>query len=365
MVAAAVLVSPDSQATVTFKSSSITLGVQSGMPSGAVGGVQSPAEVGSTLNLLIDASEAGAELSSVQASIGANHVWASLCLAPAPLAGELGSECPESVSDIPLSIGVGGEGERELLVTVTDTAGKTATLIDQTVDVVGPPLPGSNAITLGVNGGFPGPPGPPHEPPGHEPPGHEPPGGEEGPSGKSPSCPSPMLEMHLTSKPLGYTRLHVPVLLAGRRALFRGRLTCLYGHHRVAAPNGTPVQVLYEHAGCALGLPICTSKSREPTTFVHKGHLKVRLLIVGPGTVIFRYRPVHGESVQVSLPVAVGRRHHRGDHPRDRRHHARTHGHRSAREHGHRSARTHGHRSARTHGHRSAREHGHRSGRRR
>lgn len=327
MVATAVLVLPGAQATMTFRSSSITLSVQDSTPSGAVGGVQSPAEAGSTLNLVIDASEAGARLSSARASIGTNSAYVSLCPAPVSAGDESGGECPEGVSDVPLSIGVGGEGARELLVTVTDTAGKTATLVDQTIEVMGPLVPGSNAVTLGVNGGFPSPSGPPpHEPPGSEPSAHK-----ERPSGTPPACPSPMLEMRLASRPLGYTRQGVPVLRPGRRYRFRGRLTCLLRRRRVWAPDGTPVRVLYEHGGCAVGLPVCTSSWREHTVTVHNGRLKVRLLVVGPGTIVFSYRPHDGESVQVSLPVSVAHGHHGGRPASHRQHHGRARRHRSVR----------------------------------
>jgi hypothetical protein len=341
VVAAAVLAPVSAQATVTFKKSSLvahsvqdsTPSAQSSTPSGAVGGVQSPAEAGSTLNLEIDASEAGAGLASAQASIGPNSVSVSLC-SHSP---SLGGECPESVSNVPLSIDVGGEGAHYLLITVTDTAGKTATLVDRTINVMGPPVQGSNAVTLGVAGGTEPTGPPPHEPPEHEPPEHE----ERPPP--PPVCASPMLAMRLASRPLGYTSRLVPVLRAGRPARFVGRLTCLHGRNRVPAPDGTPVRVLYEHSGCALGHPRCESGSREHIVEVHKGRLKVRLRIVGPGTVIFSYLPPDGESVEVRLQVAVAlgesrgyhpshRRHrHRGRHPGHRRHHGRARRHHSGR----------------------------------
>ena len=333
MVAAAVVVATSAQATVTSGSPPVAPSAPDSAPSGAVGGVQSPAEAGSTLNLLIDASDGGAGLASAQASIGPNSASVSLCPSPVPAGGQSRSECPESVSDVSLSIGVGVEGAQRLLVTVTDTAGKTATLVDQTVDVVSPPSPGSNTVTLGLAGGFPGPPGPPSEPPGPEYPEYK-----EPPSTRPPVCHSPMLEMRLSSRPLRYTSQSVPVLLAGHRGLFTGKLTCLNGSRRAAAPDGTPVGVLYHHSACVLNRSVCASSSRERTAAVRKGRLNIHLLIVGPGTVRFRYRPREDESVQVSLAVAVAQKHSHGrarKHKHKHRRHAPSHGRRHRRGHAH------------------------------
>lgn len=328
MVAAAVLVAPSAQATVTSTSSSVTLSVQDSTPSGAVGGVQSPAEAGSTLNLVIDASEAGAGLASARASIGPNSASVPLCPTPGPAGGGPGGECPESVSNVPLSIDVGGEGAHELLVTVTDTAGRTGTLADQTIDITGPPAPGTNAIVLGLAGGFPGPPGPPP----HEPPAPEPPARGEPPSSTPPVCPSPMLEMHLASRPVGYTRQGVPVLVRGLRYLFAGRLTCLQGRRRVGAPDGTPVRVLLEHPHDLQGQAHSRhGRLAEYMATVHEGRLQVRLPILRPGTILFDYQPRGGESVQVRLRVAVTHEHRRGRTRRHRGHHGRTRRHRAGR----------------------------------
>jgi hypothetical protein len=350
MVAAAVLVAPNAQATMTFQFSSVTPNVPGGapgsvqesVPSGAVGGVQSPAEAGSTLNLVIDASEAGAGLASAQATVDGSTASVSLC--PQSLAGK----CPEAVSGVPLSVGVGGEGTHELIVTVTDSAGNTGTLAQRTIDVLAPVSPGSNTVTVGVSAGRGGPPveAPPEEllpeEGSHKYPHEEPP--PKGP----PVCPSPMLEMHLASKPLRYTREHVPVLRPGRLDLFTGRLTCLHRRRRVSAPDGTPVRVLYKDPSCALGRPGCMSSWRERTATVHKGRLGIRLRIVSPGAIVFSYRPRDGESVEVSLPVAVADGHHSRT-----RHHSRTPNHRGAHSH----SRTPNHSG--THNHRGANNHSH------
>lgn len=306
MVAAAALVAPSGAQATTKKSSPATPSVQESTPSGAVGGIRSPMEAGSTLNLVISASEANAGLVSAQATI--NGVTSSVSLCPESLAGK----CPESVTNVPLSIGVGGgAGSYQLFVTVTDVAGNTGTLAQQTIEVLAPAPPAGNTVTVGISARREGPPGEeiPEEPEPEENP-HKHPHEEPPPEGP-PVCASPMLEMHLASKPRGYTAGHVPELLHGRRYRFAGQLTCLDGHRRVSAPNGTPVRVFYRYRTCTQHPARCTLHLRtfKPIR-VRGGHLRVRLEIVGPGTITFIYRPRGGESVQVSLPVAIA-------HPRD------------------------------------------------
>jgi hypothetical protein len=285
MTAAAVLVPFSAQATVTFRYSSNTLGVRDSTPSGSVGGVQSPAETGSTLRLTIDASDTGSGLSSARASIDGNTASVSLCSAPA---------CPETVSDVPLSVDVGGAGSHVLLVTVTDAAGNTGILLETPIEVLTPVSPATNTVTVGISARHGGPPEEtPTEEPGHK---HPP---EELPP---PVCPSPMLEMHLDSKPLGYTRQGVPVLRRGKRYRFAGRLTCLHGRRRVSAPDGTPVRVLRK-------LGRRTFTTGRGTMLVHGGSLSAMLAFKSTQTTIFRYNQTGGEDVEVGIRIKVTRRH--------------------------------------------------------
>ncbi len=307
MVAAAVLVPSSAQATVTSRSSSIALGVQDSTPSGAVGGVQSPAEAGSTLSLTIDASDTGSGLASAQASIDGNTASVSLCSTP---------QCPEVVSNIPLAIGVGVAGSHVLLVTVTDAAGNTDTLLEAPIEVLDPLPPGSNTVTVGITAMHEGPPVEPPEEPVHKHPRKEP------PPRVPPVCPSPMLEMHLASKPLGYTRKGLPVLHRSRRYRFKGRLTCLHGHRRASAPDGTPVRVLYE-------VGRRTFKAGPGTMLVHEGSLSAMFELESARTIIFRYSQAGGEDVEVRISTAIARRdphNHRRDphnHRRDPHNHRR------------------------------------------
>jgi hypothetical protein len=247
--------------------------------------VQSPAEAGSTLNLTIDASDTGSGLASAQVSMDGNTASVSLCSS---------SPCPEAVSNVPLSIGVGGSGSHVLLVTVTDAVGNTGTLLEAPIEVLAPVPSVSNTVTVGISAMHEGPPVEPPEEPAHEHPLKEPPP-------RVPVCPSPMLEMHLASRPLGYTRKGVPVLRRGRRYRFTGRLTCLHGRHRASAPDGTPVRVLYK-------VGRRTFTVGRGTMPVHGGSLSAMFAFENAGTIIFRYSQAGGEDVEVRIGTAIARR---------------------------------------------------------
>jgi hypothetical protein len=306
MVAAAVLVPPSAQATVTFRSSSITLGVQDSTPSGAVSGVRSPMEEGATLSLVIDASEAGAGLASAQASIGPNSASVSLCPVPASAGGKLSGECPESVSDVPLSIDVGGAGSHVLLVTVTDAAGNTGTLLETPIEVLAPVPPGSNTVTVGISARHGGPPEP-IETGGKGGKGGN--GGRSEVSGSSSStvCRSPLLAMRFASRPVRYVKIkaqRIPVLRAGRRYRYRGQLTCLPAGatRRVSAPDGTVVHVLYQ-------VGRRTFTAGRSTMVAHRGRLSALLGFKSARTIVFRYGQAGGENLEVRIRTAIARRH--------------------------------------------------------
>jgi len=298
VIAAAVLTVPRAQATVPVKLASATLGVSDSAPAaGTVGGVRNPVEVGSTLSLTIDASDPSSGLVRAEAAIGGNTATVSLC--------PPGGECPESVSNVSLSIGVGGEGSHELRVSVTDAAGNTTTLVDRTIEVQSPAQSGPNTITIGI-GSQP----PSSQPPGGQPPFSEPAGGVAGStaSGAAVTCRSPMLTMRLLSKPLRYTKVKkrlIPVLRARRNYTYRGRLTCLLGGRRVSAPTGTVVHVFYKVGRRP------ARRSGRGTMTVHKGNLTAILgySYTSARTIIFRYGPINGELVQVKIPIEIARAH--------------------------------------------------------
>jgi hypothetical protein len=301
VIAAAVLAAPCAWATgPATLSSTAPVAQDSSPPTGAVGGVRSPMEVGSTLSLTIDASDTGSGLESVQAAIDGSTSSVSLCLAsPA-------GKCPETVSDVPLSIDVGGEGSHVLLVTVTDAAGNTATLVEKTIEVLAPVPPGSNTVTIGISGRHGGPPEPAET------------GGEGGNGGRgevsgtssSSACRSPLLAMRLASRPLRYAEVkkrRIPVLRVRRNYTYRGRLTCLLHGRRVSAPTGTAVHVFYEIGGHPV------RRSGRGTMVVHRGNLRAILghSYASARTIVFSYGAIDGELVQVMIPIEIAPAHSR------------------------------------------------------
>ncbi|HEU0249154.1 MAG TPA: hypothetical protein VFR48_00370 [Solirubrobacteraceae bacterium] len=235
--------------------------------------------------MTVDAADSDSGLASAQVSIDGNTASVSLCSS---------RPCPETVSDVPLAVDVGGVGLHVLLVTVTDVAGNTGTLLETSVEVLAPVPPGSNTVTVGISARHDGPPTEgPLEEPGHKHP------SEEGPP-KPPICPSPMLEMKLASRPVGYTREGVPLLRRGRPYRFTGALTCLHGRRRVRAPDGTPVRVLYQ-------IGRRTFRASRDTMIVHGGKLSAMLTFKSARTTIFRYSQIGGEDVEVRIRTAIAR----------------------------------------------------------
>ncbi len=302
VIAAAALATPCAWATAPATLlSTAPVAQYSSPPTGAVSGVRSPMEAGSTLSLTIDASDTGSGLASAQASIDGNTASVSLCSAP---------PCPEVVSSVPLSVSVGGAGSNELVVSVTDAAGNTGTLVERPIEVFSPAPPGSNTVTIGIGNGGPPSSGPP-EP--TETGGKGRNGGRGEVSGASSStvCRSPLLEMRLVSRPLRYAKVkkrRIPVLRARRNYTYRGRLTCLLNGRRVSAPTGAVVHVLYKIGRRP------AHRSDRGTMTVHKGNLRAILgySYTSSRTIIFRYGPIDGELVQVKIPIEIGRAHPRG-----------------------------------------------------
>jgi hypothetical protein len=297
--------------------SAATLGVpDSTPPTGAVGGVRSPAA--GILDLRLDATDAGTGLAAAAASLDggpASNVRLGTGSCPEhPAPGSEpppGAECPESVSGVPLPIDTRSvpDGPHVLRVVVTDAAGNTAMLVERTITVRNAPPAGSGTsatVTVGVaskspsggGGGRSGggsssslPPSPP-------------------PQGTS-QCRSPQLKMRLAVKPLWRTRPgKLPVLRFGVRHPYRGQLTCRVGGRRVAAAVGTPVHVVYRiwrnttfkrHKG-----PVRRVR-KTPIETQRGGRLAVRLGFPTGRTIIFSYRSSNGELARVKLRIAVAR----------------------------------------------------------
>ncbi|HXP99356.1 MAG TPA: hypothetical protein VN845_04740, partial [Solirubrobacteraceae bacterium] len=207
--------------------------------------------------------------------------------------------CPNNVSNVALRVPVGGIGTHSLQVRVTDAAGTTTTLEERTIDVQDPPQSGPSTVTIAVgNQGSPG--------------SSSAAGGVLGssssstPGGKPAVCQLPELSMKLTSKPLRWVKIdkrRVPVLRSRHRYVFRGRLTCMVDNHRVSAPTGIVLQVLYK-----IGRHIYYASGRGTLT-VHRGQLQAILGYVSSRTIIFRYKPGNGEFAQVNIPIEIAHGH--------------------------------------------------------
>jgi hypothetical protein len=297
----------DPNGTVGVEVSSIALGVRDeSLPSGSVEGVRSPLEPGEALELsLNDVSDAGLGLANAEALIDGHEVafvrlGSGACperpASSATIDLPLGDDgCPNNVSNVALRVPVGGVGTHSLQVRVTDAAGTTTTLEERTIEVQGPPQSGPNTVTIavgnqgssnsssaagGVLGSF----------------------SSSTPGGTPVACQLPELSMRLTSKPLRYAKVgkrRVPVLLARRHYVYRGRLTCLLNNHRVSAPTGIVLRALYE-----IGRHTYYASGRGTMT-VHGGRLRAVLGYYSSRTIIFRYDPGNGEFAQVTIPVEV------------------------------------------------------------
>jgi hypothetical protein len=290
-------------------------------PTGAVGGLRSPAS--GTLELRLSASDVGWGLANAEASLGGVSAFVRLGSGSCPEHPSPGGpepapgDCPASVSAVPLDLDTRSlpDGGHRLVVRVTDAAANTATLLDRQIEVrnAAPPGTGSTiaTVTVGVASKSPG---------GEEGKGkgcekgkacERGKGGEKGKglALKRRRCRAPHLAMRLARKPLWHTLPHhVPVLRYGRRYPYRGRLTCLGSHHRrVSAARGTPVDVYFRVWHLSF------KRHHGPVKFVHvrkvkvgkKGRLKLWLGFRSGRTVLFRYYGPRRELAKSKLRLAV------------------------------------------------------------
>ena len=292
-------------------------------PTGAVGGVRSPAS--GMLQLLINASDEGSGLANAEAQLdGAAPVFVRLGSGECPERPAPGSEpppgaCPASVSAIPLSLDTRTvpDGERPLRVRVTDGAGNTATLVDEEIVVRNAPPQGRGTVAtvkVGISSG-----GEEESPPGNGKGSENGKGGEngngkkkgkgEGLALKRKRCRAPHLVMHLAKKPLWHTSpRHVPVLWYGHRYPYRGKLTCRSAKgKRFLAPRGTPVEVYFRVWHLSF------KRYHGPVKFRHvrrikvgkKGRLNTKLGFRSGRTVLFRYHGPRKELAKAKLRLAV------------------------------------------------------------
>jgi len=297
------------------------------VPTGAVGGVRSPAS--GVLDLRLYASDEGSGLANAEAELdGAPPVHVRLGSGECPERPALGSEpppgaCPESVSKVPLALDTRAvpDGERPLRVRVTDGAGNTATLLDRQVVVRNAPPSGHGTVatvTVGISAGE-GESEPPNNGKG---PGNgkgcekgkaceRGKGGEKGKglALKRKRCRAPHLVMHLAKKPLWHTRpRHVPVLWYGHRYPYRGKLTCRSAKgKRFLAPRGTPVTIYFRVWQLSFKRYHGPVKFRRVRTIRvgKKGRINTKLGFKSGRTVMFRYRGPRKELAKAKLRLAV------------------------------------------------------------
>jgi hypothetical protein len=255
-------------------------------PTGAVGGVRSQAS--GVLTLTVLAVDAGLGLSRAAAALD------GVPLADAPFGDgtcvELpddaaGTGCP-SVSTATLDVPTSAfaDGPHELTVTVRDAALNVATLVRQSVAVANTPPKSSSTVTVNVGSGR-------IRAPSGSDPGGGPVGGAEKP------CAAPRLEVFLASRPLRI-RKGLPVLAAGRKYRWRGKLTCRIDGRRRPAPRGTVVQLRSIVHGRRAG-------TRE-LEVGRRGRLSVRLALRSSRVLVFRFA-ADGDAVRVRMRVRVVR----------------------------------------------------------
>jgi hypothetical protein len=250
--------------------------------SGAVGGVRDPA--GGVMELTVQAVEnGGVGLRRATVTLGGTALDTATFAEPDCAPGV----CP-AVGTVALSAPTYGvpDGPARLEVTVEDAAGTVTHVVDKTITVNNKPVVSTSTVTVSVGAGSKqrqtGPDGP---------------GGPTGPSDTG-GCASPRLSMFLAQRPLRVKR-GVPVLAAGRKYRFRGRLTCVIDGRRKAAPRGTLVQVRDRRNGRTIERPAARVKTG--------GAIVTRLAHRRSCTVAFRIRGAGGHLVSVRIPIRVVR----------------------------------------------------------
>jgi hypothetical protein len=227
---------------VSVKASSLALTVtDDAAPDVAVGGVSDPSA--GVLPVSLTATDHGLGLESATATLAGEPPVTIDLGGPscAPISSSttainlpLGADCPTYVTGVPLNLSTTGvaDGPHSVTVTVTDVAGNTTTVVDETTVRNHLLVPGSSVLlAVGSGGQLPGT------------------TGGTGGKGSSPAgttlqlCVSPQLSVALASTPLRVSPGGRAVLWAGTRYLFTGRLTCVSKGRRVGAPTNTVVDI--------------------------------------------------------------------------------------------------------------------------
>ena len=249
--------------------------VASAAPAGTVAGWRSPAA--GVLELSVLATPGEAHLRSATATLGG-----TVLAVKAFDDGSCTEICPATLT-LPVDTKRVPDGQRVLVVTVEDVNGVDSELFRRTLSIENAPRVFTPTVTVQIGSG----PIPPPPLPGGSV------GGDAGPT-----CASPRLTMRLAQRPLRYRR-GVPVLAAGRKYRYKGRLTCRINGRRRAAPRGMRVQVRNRLRGSTISKPSIRVRRR--------GAIVVRLAYRRSRVLIFRVVGAGGDAVRVRIPIRVVR----------------------------------------------------------
>ena len=250
---------------------------------GVVAGVQSPASAGE-LDLDVLAIEGtGVGLRSATAFIDGQFKATGPFPDGACRAGAV--DPPPCPSNIRLNVETGvplSDGDHVLTVVVEDMDGGLWPMWSQQFEVDNTPIVSTPTVTVSIgSGAIDLPPSGSGPPP---------------PSGSAHACVSPRLSMFLAQRPLGFRR-GVPVLSAGLRYRYLGRLTCRVNGRRRPAPQGTRIEVRNRLRGRTFV---------KPGVKVRKdGLIVTKLAYPSSRVIVFRARGVSGELVTVRIPIRV------------------------------------------------------------
>ena len=257
----------------------------SASPFAAIGGVRSPAA--GTLELTVQATGDAVGLRSASVALGgvthdSGFFGEPDCLPDASAEGG----CP-TPGTLPLTVATTAvpDGVHRLQVTVVPGAGDPVVVYDQAITVDNTPIVSTPSVTITVGSGTIAP-----SPPGG--------GGGPPPPGGVGACVSPRLSMFLAQTPLRFRRA-VPVLVAGRRYRYQGRLTCRVNGRRRSAPRGTYIGVRNRLRGRTL--------VRRALRVRSHGRIVARLAYRSSRVIVFRARGATGNVVRVRIPIRVVR----------------------------------------------------------
>jgi hypothetical protein len=219
---------------------------------------------------------------------GANLDTATLYLGATPVSQRALCEpvrsCTDGTAELPFNTAGFADGFYDLHIVITDAGGLVGTVpLKPDFQIWNYRPAGSSTATLSVGSSVPTPAG----------------GGGGGSSGgvegaSAGSCTSPKLSMVLDQRPLRI-RHGVPVLAAGKRYRFTGRLTCIVNGRRVSAPKRTRIDVRAIVHG--------RSVSKGRTSVGAKGKIVFRIASPSARTLEFRFTAPNGKVTRVRIKI--------------------------------------------------------------